>query len=253
MKKSLVNSKPHQQVEIENNLIARFQSEIPEPRFEIEDKPLKYIVQNLERTFGEPVLSPRSSPLEMLIRVILSQATTDVLSERTFQALMAKFKTWENVLSAETGEIAEAIKLGGLANQKSRVIKELLENIKAENGSLELDFLQDWPVREAVTYLKKFRGIGPKTIACTLLFACHQNIFPLDTHIFRVLRRVGIVPQKCSDERAHEILDAVVPAGKFYSLHVNLIRLGRKVCRPQTPLCERCPIIEYCDFGSQRI
>lgn len=237
----------------EKNLTGILPVAIENPLSEIEKTPLHYIIQNLERTFGEPVLRARSSPLEMLVRVILSQATTDLLSERTFQALITKFKTWDNVLAAETAEIAEAIKLGGLANQKSRVIKELLENIKAENGSLELDFLQDWPVREAVTYLKKFRGIGPKTIACTLLFACHKNIFPLDTHIFRVLRRVGIVPQKCSDERAHEILSAIVPSGKFYSLHVNLIRLGRKICRPQTPLCERCPIIEYCDFGSQRI
>lgn len=223
------------------------------PLNEIEEKPLKYIIQNLERTFGEPKLRPKSSPLEMLIRVILSQATTDTLSNRTFHALKTKFKIWENVLKSDESEIAEAIKLGGLANQKARVIKELLANIKAEHGTLDLDFLHEKPTREAVTYLKKFRGIGPKTIACTLLFACHKNIFPLDTHIFRVLRRVGIVPQRCSDERSHEILDAVVPEGKFYSLHVNLIRLGRKICRPKEPLCERCPIVEYCDYGSQRI
>lgn len=218
-----------------------------------EEKPLRYVIQNLERTFGEPILQPRSSLLQMLVRVILSQATTDALSERTFNSLTEKFATWDEVLAAQTGEIADAIKLGGLANQKSRVIKELLANVKAENGSLDLDFLQDLPMREAVTYLKKFRGIGPKTIACTLLFACHKNIFPLDTHIFRVLRRVGLVPQKCSDERAHEVLDQIVPEGKFYSLHVNLIRLGRKICRPQEPRCERCPIVEYCDYGSERI
>lgn len=218
-----------------------------------EEKPLRYIVQNLESMFGTPTLSPKSSPLEMLVRVILSQATTDALSDRTFQALKEKYSTWDKVLAASEIEIAETIKLGGLANQKSRVIKQLLANIKLEQGSLDLGFLERLPTREAVTYLKKFRGIGPKTIACTLLFACHKNIFPLDTHIFRVLRRVGIVPQKCSDERAHEILDAVVPENKFYSLHVNLIRLGRQICRPKEPLCERCPIVEYCDFGQNRI
>lgn len=222
-------------------------------REKIEEKPLRYIIQNLERTFDEPVLRPKSDPLEMLAQVILSQATTDALSERTYQSLKTKFKTWDKVLAADESAIAEAIKLGGLANQKAKVIKQLLANIKAEQGTLDLGFLHDLPTREAVTYLKKFRGIGPKTIACTLLFACHKNIFPLDTHIFRVLRRVGIVPQKCTDERAHEILDAVVPEGKFYSLHVNLIRLGRKICRPKDPLCERCPIVEYCDYGSERI
>ena len=250
MKKSLAKEKP---LKPENNLNEQFQSEIQNPKSELEERPLRYIIQNLERTFGTPVLQPKSDPLEMLIRVILSQATTDVLSERTFQSLTAKFKTWENLLSAETSEVAESIKMGGLANQKAQVIKELLSNVKAENGSLNLNFLHDLPTRAAVTYLKKFRGIGPKTIACTLLFASHKNIFPLDTHIFRVLRRVGIVPPKCADERAHEILDAVVPEGKFYSLHVNLIRLGRQICRPQEPLCERCPIVEYCDFGQTRI
>lgn len=218
-----------------------------------EEKPLKYIVQNLERTFGEPVLKPKSEPLEMLVQVILSQATTDALSARTYENLKARFPAWDDVLNADEPEIADAIKLGGLANQKARTIKQLLENVKAEQNTLDLSFLDALDTREAVTFLKKFRGIGPKTIACTLLFACHKNIFPLDTHIFRVLRRVGIVPQKCSDERAHEILDAVVPEGKFYSLHVNLIRLGRKICRPKEPLCERCPVVEYCDYGQSRI
>lgn len=189
----------------------------------------------------------------MLVNIILSQATTDVLSAQTFAALKERFKTWDACLTADETEIAETIKLGGLANQKSRVIKNLLAQIKSEHGSLDLNFLQNLPTAEAAAYLSQFRGIGPKTVACTLLFACHKDIFPLDTHIFRVLRRVGIVPGKCSDAKAHEILDAVVPEGKFYSLHVNLIRLGRKICRPKEPLCERCPIVEYCDYGSYRI
>ena len=189
----------------------------------------------------------------MLVKIILSQATTDILSAQTFAALKKRFKTWEKVLAASEKEIAETIKLGGLANQKSKVIRDLLSQIKEQHGSLDLNFLHDLPNGEAVEYLQQFRGIGPKTVACTLLFACHKDVFPLDTHIFRVLRRVGLVPNKCSDARAHEILDKIVPAGKFYSLHVNLIRLGRKICRPKEPLCEHCPIVEYCDYGSSRI
>ena len=189
----------------------------------------------------------------MLVQIILSQATTDILSAQTFAALKKRFKTWEKVLAASESEIAGTIKLGGLANQKSKVIKDLLGQIKETRGSLDLNFLQDLSNAEAVEYLQKFRGIGPKTVACTLLFACHKDVFPLDTHIFRVLRRVGLVQSKCSDARAHEILDKIVPAGKFYSLHVNLIRLGRKICRPKDPLCERCPIVEYCDYGGSRI
>src|SRR6185295_3996286 len=140
----------------------------------------------------------------------------------------------------------ETIRLGGLANQKAAVIRGLLREVKERHGSFDLSFLRGLPAMEAVEYLASFRGVGPKTAACTLLFACATEVFPLDTHIFRILRRVGLIPEKGSAQRAHELMTELVPAGKFYSFHVNLIRLGRKICRPRDPLCERCPIVEYC-------
>lgn len=215
-----------------------------------EEKPFQYIVQNLERTYGEPKLKAKSDPLDMLIQIILSQATSDANSDRTFQNLKSTFKSWSDVLKADTEKIADTIRMGGLANQKAKVIKELLSQIKEKTGSLSLEFVQDMTDEEARAYLQEFRGIGPKTVACTLLFACHKEVFPLDTHIFRVLKRVGVLPQKISDVKAHILLDKLVPHKKFYSLHVNLIRLGRKICRPQEPLCDECPIVEYCDYGS---
>lgn len=218
-----------------------------------EEKPFKYIVQNLESTFGEPQLAPKSDPLAMLINIILSQATSDANSERTFQNLRKRFKTWEKALAADETDIADAIRLGGLANQKARVIKDLLGQIKAAHKTLSLEFVEKMPDEEARDYLQSFRGIGPKTVACTLLFACHKEVFPLDTHIFRVLKRMGILPEKITDVKAHRLLDELAPSGKFYSLHVNLIRLGRKICRPREPLCEQCPLIEYCDYGLTRI
>jgi endonuclease-3 len=214
-----------------------------------EEKPFKYIVQNLERTFGEPVLEKKSDPLEMLVAIVLSQATSDANSHRTFQNLKKTFKTWKNVSAASEAEIADAIRLGGLANQKAKVIKNLLEQIEQSRGSLSLKFLEKMPDEEARDYLQNFRGIGPKTVACTLLFSLHKEIFPLDTHIFRILKRMGILPAKITDIKAHRLLDELVPHGKFYSLHVNLIRLGRKICRPKEPLCEECPLLEYCDYG----
>jgi endonuclease-3 len=149
--------------------------------------------------------------------------------------------------------LVETIRLGGLANQKAAVIRDLLRQVKERHGSFDLSFLRATPASEAVEYLASFRGVGPKTAACTLLFACGLDVFPLDTHIFRILRRVGLIPAKCSDRFAHEVMNRVVPAGKFYSFHVNLIRHGRKLCRPRDPLCERCPIVEYCDYGQTRI
>ena len=227
----------------ENLLIERIKTE----------KPFAVIAQHLENTFGEPRAGAKSDPLAMLIKIILSQATSDANSRRTFQNLKDKFKTWRQAAKADESEIADAIRLGGLANQKARVIKQLLARIAETNGGLSLKFLDRMPDEAAREYLLRFRGIGPKTVACTLLFALHREVFPLDTHIFRILERMGVLPEKVTDLKAHRLLDRLVPPGKFYSLHVNLIRLGRQICRPREPLCERCPLIEYCDYGMTRL
>jgi endonuclease-3 len=163
------------------------------------EKPFGYIVQNLENTFGEPILSAKSDALSMLINIILSQATSDANSDRTFRNLKKRFRTWKNVLESSETEIADAIRLGGLANQKARVIKDLLAQIKESRGTLSLKFIEKMPDEAARDYLLQFRGIGPKTVACTLLFALHKEVFPIDTHIFRVLRRMGILPERITD------------------------------------------------------
>jgi endonuclease-3 len=214
------------------------------------EKPLQYIIQNLERTYGVPENNRAHDPLDMLIQIILSQATSDTNSHRTFAALKKRFPAWEQLLRAREATVADTIRSGGLANQKAAVIKSVLRQLKDEHGTLDLSFLHELSAADATRYLSQFRGIGPKTVACTLLFACRKEVFPLDTHIFRILRRVGLIPQKSTDARAHERMNRLVPAGKFYSFHVNLIRHGRTLCRPRDPLCERCPIIEYCDYGN---
>lgn len=218
-----------------------------------DERPIRYIIQNLERAYGVPENPSVSDPLDMLIGIILSQATSDTNSHRTFAALKRRYPTWDTALRAREATIARTIQSGGLANQKAAVIKKLLRQIKEERGVLDLNFLHTLAPEAAVDYLSRFRGIGPKTIACTLLFACRAEVFPLDTHIFRILRRVGLIPLKCTDRRAHDLMNHIVPQGKFYSFHVNLIRHGRHCCRPREPLCERCPIVEYCDYGQTLI
>ncbi|MBA3711712.1 MAG: endonuclease III [Pyrinomonadaceae bacterium] len=222
----------------------------------LDEKPIRHIIRNLERAYGVPVnerAAHDSDPLDMLVAVILSQATSDINSDRTFAALKRRFPAWDAVLCARESIVAETIRAGGLANQKAAVIRDVLRQIKERHGALDLSFLHDMTAADAAAYLAQFRGIGPKTVACTLLFACHKNVFPLDTHIFRILRRVGLIPQKCTDQRAHEIMNNLVPDGKFYSFHVNLIRHGRALCRPRDPACDRCPIVEYCDYGEGKI
>ena len=223
--------------------------------FEAEEgKPLRYIIQNLERAYGVPENKWTDwDPLDMLVATVLSQATSDTNSDRTWDALKRRFPAWEQVLRARESTLAETIRAGGLANQKARVIRDILRQVKERTGALTLEHLRDAPTEEAARFLSSLRGVGPKTVACTLLFSCGKDTFPLDTHIFRILRRVGLVPEKCTDARAHELMTRLVPAGKFYSFHVNLIRHGRALCRPRDPLCERCPIVEYCDYGQTRI
>lgn len=212
-----------------------------------------YVIQNLEATYGLPDPHGLDDPLDELILTILSQSTTNVNSGRAFASLKQRFPAWESARRARPASIARAIESGGLANVKSITIKNILNEVKRRRGALDLRFLRDASLAEARDFLVSLKGVGPKTAACVLLFSCDQAIFPMDTHIFRVTRRLGLVPERASDEQAHQLMDALVPTGKHYSLHVNLIRHGRALCRPQNPKCERCPLIDHCEFGQRRI
>jgi len=210
---------------------------------------VKFITQHLEAAYGIPRNTRPDDPLDELILTILSQSTSDTNSRRAFQHLKSRFADWEAVRRARPATIAAAIKSGGLANVKSVVIKNVLNEIKLRRGELDLSFLRTISIAEAKAFLTSLKGIGPKTANCVLLFACGRPVFPMDTHIFRITRRLGLIPPSGSDEQAHKLMEQLVPANKHYSLHVNLIRHGRQICRPQNPACQRCPLIEYCEYG----
>lgn len=222
---------------------------------EIADKRrlFKFITQNLEATYGVPRNDSPEDPLDELIATILSQSTTNINSNRAFASLKARFPDWEQVRRARPASIASAIKSGGLANVKSVVIKNILNEISVQRGNLDLSFLKTVPLEEARSFLLSLKGVGPKTAACVLLFSCKRPVFPMDTHIFRILRRMGILPEKISDALAHQTIEKLIPAQKSYSLHINLITHGRRVCHPKTPKCELCSLIEHCDFGQSVI
>jgi len=207
-----------------------------------------YIIQNLRAVYGAPRINARSDPLDVLIETILSQSTTNRNSNRTFQELKARFGTWDRARRARVASIEAAIKSGGLARQKSIRIKNLLNEVHRRRGSLDLSFLCEAPLDEAKAFLSSFKGVGPKTIACTLLFACNRPVFPLDVHIFRIARRLGLLPERCSDEQAHALMGDLIPPKRYYEVHINLIRHGREICRPQRPQCDRCVIIDYCRY-----
>jgi endonuclease-3 len=209
---------------------------------------LHAILQKLERTYGRPPWSPNHDPLGELIATILSQNTSDVNSDRAYAALRAAYPTWEEVVRARLDDLANVIRSGGLATLKSRRIQEILHTVNTRHGYLSLDFLMDIPMPAARAFLAAFRGVGPKTIACVLLFACGHPAFPVDTHIYRVTTRLGLLPAGCTAERAHAVLEPHIPPANVYSAHVHLIRHGRTICKARQPDCEHCCLRALCPY-----
>ncbi len=207
------------------------------------------IHQHLLEVYGEPTWRRPLPPLEELISTILSQNTNDHNRDRAFDALRRRFPTWEAVRDAAPQEVIAAIRPAGLANQKGPRIQQVLRAITAERGNLNLDFLRHLPVDEARRWLMKFPGVGPKTAAIVLCFSLGLPAFPVDTHIYRVTGRIGLRPANMTVEQAHVHLERLFPPEAYYAAHLNLIRLGREVCRARKPDCPACPIRSWCDFG----
>lgn len=202
----------------------------------------------LEGLLGRPVQSGRrSKPLESLIATLLSQNTNDRNSHQAWLNLRKKFPTWEKVAAAPAREIARAIEVGGLKNQKARRIKEILRTVRKDAGKFDLRFLQGKTNEDAIHYLLSMKGVGLKTSACVLVFSLGREVFPVDTHIHRLCNRLALVKTKTA-EGTYEQMQALVPEGRAYSFHVNLIRFGRKICRAQNPLCGVCPLFDDCVF-----
>ena len=202
----------------------------------------------LIETFGEPTWRNPLPPVDELVSTILSQNTNDVNRDRAFESLRAKFPTWEQVRDADTDEVIEAVRVAGLANQKGPRLQQVLREITAERGSLDLSFLADMPIEEARDWLTKFKGVGPKTAAIVLCFSLNRPAFPVDTHVYRVTGRIGLRPEKLSVEQAHPYLESVFPPETYYAAHLNIIRLGREVCAARRPNCPVCPVRDLCDF-----
>jgi endonuclease-3 len=125
----------------------------------------------------------------------------------------------------------------------------VLRQITEERGSLDLSSLKDLPLEEARAWLMKFNGVGPKAAAIVLCFSVGRPAFPVDTHIYRVTRRIGLRPEMMTIEQAHPHMENLLLQETYYAAHLNLIRLGREVCHPRNPDCPKCPIRKLCDFG----
>jgi endonuclease-3 len=181
-----------------------------------------------------------------LVLTVLSQHTSDRNSGRAFDRLKAAFPTWEAMADANLEAIAQAIWVGGLARMKAPRIRAILRKVKEELGSFDLSFLELLPLAEAKAWLLSLPGVGPKTAACVLLFSLGRPALPVDTHVYRVAWRLGLIDVKASADQAHGLLEAVVPEESFYHFHISLVQHGRRVCKPQIPLCHECVLAQLC-------
>ncbi len=181
-----------------------------------------------------------------LVSTILSQNTNDGNRDLAYTRLRARFPAWEQVRDAPVDEVVEAIRPAGLANQKGPRIQAALRRITRERGRLNIDFLKQLPVDEARQWLLSINGIGPKTAAIVLLFCYDMPAFPVDTHVHRVTRRLGLIELKTTAEQAHAILEQMCPDQAYGEFHLNIIRHGREICHARNPECERCPLQSMC-------
>ncbi len=205
--------------------------------------------RKLEKHFGEPTAPRRRrDPLEVLIGTILSQNTNDALRDRAHDRLREKYPTYEAMLEAPVRSIAAAIRISGLYRQKAERIKRVLRWTRERFGRLSLRGLCRLRGEEAFKALASLNGVGPKTAAVVLLFGCGRDIFPVDTHCHRTGRRIGFVPWKSTREQTFTAMQPLVPEGKALSLHLNLIRLGRTICRAPRPRCYECFLVSECRF-----
>jgi endonuclease-3 len=212
------------------------------------EEKIKKVIQLLKKQYGEHNYRDRGDPVDSLVETILSQNTTDKNSSRAFASLKKKYPSWESVLKADTRSIKKVIHSGGLPGIKARRIKHVLGEIKRRRGKITLDFLREMPAEDAVAFLRSIKGIGPKTASVLLIFRFNKPLMPLDTHNLRVLKRLGIIPLKMGSEKAHELMNKLVPDNEKKSLHLNLITHGRTVCTARNPKHEICVLRNLCDY-----
>ena len=210
------------------------------------------VYELLVEAYGEPQRRRYLPPVDQLVNTILSQQTTGANRQRAFQALKDRFSSWQAVMNADVHEVREAIRPAGLANQKAPRIQEALRFVMRERGELALDFLAGWPVQQGKAWLTEIKGVGPKTASIVLLFTFGLPAFPVDTHVYRVTRRLGLIGTKVTADKAHDILENIVEPAAYYAFHVNLIRHGREICRAREPQCQVCVVQQWCDFFQRR-
>lgn len=213
---------------------------------------LELLFERLKQVYSEPrsqlLSSTVDEPVDTLIATILSQATNDSLSSRAFSRLKSEFPEWESLLCEDCEVVEDILSCAGLHRQKTKNIVGALNEIREDFGEITLDPLRSWPKERCFEYLTSLPGVGPKTAACVLLFGLGKPAIPVDTHVLRVIKRLGIAEASASASSVQQVLEKSVPEEAKMSLHLMLIEHGRKVCTARKPKCGLCPLQDMCNF-----
>ena len=210
------------------------------------------VARKLEHFLGVPKQARvLPQPLDMLIATILSQNTNDKNSHRAYTLLRSKYPAWKDVAQAPLKSVKSAIRVGGMANQKSVRIKETLAAVHSQYGKYDLSSLKKKNNEGVIEELTSLNGVGVKTASCVLLFSMGRDVFPVDTHVHRICNRLGLAGGSSTPEKTFEAMRPLIPKGRGYSFHTNLIRFGRKVCRSQNPDCGICPVYDECIYDEK--
>jgi endonuclease-3 len=210
------------------------------------------ILDRLRDRYGAPSVHRRLAPLDELVLTILSQNTSDINCERAYSSLRARFRDWADVRDADVAELEEVLRPGGLAQQKAPRIQAVLRRL-SDGGPPRLDWAADLPPADAMARLEALPGVGPKTASCVLLFSLDVPVMPVDTHVGRVSRRLGLIPARMADGPAHAALTALVPDARMLEAHLLFIAHGRRTCLARRPRCGECPLLDLCPYGQSEL
>jgi endonuclease III len=201
----------------------------------------------LRQEYGSPRHHNKLDPLSELVFILLSTQTREKEYLRTFSALWGRYRSWRRVLEADDAELERLIWFGGFAQRKVRLLKSLLAQIAAQRGRVSLRHLVKESDDRALQELLSLPGVGMKTAKCVLMYALHRDALPVDTHVWRIAKRLGWVEGggKHPDERRSTALEGETPSELRSSLHVTLVAHGRAVCRAR-PRCEACVVAAIC-------
>ena len=204
----------------------------------------------LASRYGEPSrarlpLGNKRDSLDELIYILLTVQTAYGV-DAVWDALKKRFPTWGHVLRAREESLRRVIGPLGLSVQRARRIRIVLRAIEDEMGTLSLRKLRRMKTSDAEAFLTSLPGVGLKVARCVLMYSCGHDVLPVDAHVLRVSKRLGLLADEISWAEAHEAIHRAVRPEHRYSLHVNLVRLGRDVCRARTPHCEACPLVGMC-------